>query len=218
MSINRCKFGLLALRAALAVSGLAAQHAQADCWVDPQVQAQAAEVAQQRFPQVAYRMPEVRVCEARDFAPGIGGRYLGGQHVIELPQWLLPRRELPTTLAHELAHAQVALTGGDSSTAGGHSADWMRLMLQAGYAYEARRIAGIVPGADDALADADDRMALGRQPPLQPPTAHQPPPVVIYRLPRQLCQPLSRVQMWRDARGRVMAQVVVETVCRLVYD
>lgn len=218
MSINRSKCGLLAVRAVLAMSGLDAQHAPADCWVDPQVQALAAEVAQQRFPQVAYRMPELRVCEARDFAPGIGGRYLGGQHVIELPQWLLPRPELPTTLAHELAHAQVALTGGDSSTAGGHSADWMRLMLQAGYAYEARRIAGIVPGADDALADVDGRTALGRQPQLQLPVVQRQPPVVIYQLPRQLCQPFSGVQLWRDARGRVMAQVVVETVCRLVYD
>lgn len=128
--------------------------AKAACWRDPQIASLAESVARRHFARVAAAMPDIAVCEAQHFPAGVGGDYTPAAHRIRIPTWQTNSPDLVGVLAHELGHAEVAVEGGDDGLADGHGASWMRAMVAAGFEHEARRIAGIVPGAADAFARA----------------------------------------------------------------
>ena len=117
------------------------------------------------------RLPDIQECDDNTFPPNVGGWYNPNAHVIQLP--LLQRRhpDNRTAIAHELAHAQVAVTGGDMLSNSGHSVDFYRALITAGYPQEAQRVARIVGNADALLAAGG-----GQQAPINPP-APPPPPV-----------------------------------------
>ncbi len=143
----------------------------ANCWSDGQVEHMARQVAARGFPNAARSLPELLVCEGRDFAPGIGGDYTTGIHRIRIPAWQLQSGNLATVLAHELAHAEVALTYGDAGP-GGHGRRFFEALIAAGYTYEAERVAGYVDGGQRELMAARARTGQptppGRQ--AEPPT------------------------------------------------
>ena len=125
--------------------------ARAACWVDHRLAETAVQVAQQGFPRSAANMPQLVVCDPGHFGPSVGGTYTGGEHVIRIPSWQLGQPALRSVLAHELAHSEVALSGGDGQSFGGHSFDFMRVLLAAGWRHEAERTAMAVSGAHRAL-------------------------------------------------------------------
>lgn len=126
----------------------------ASCWFDDEVRSLAGQVAGFGFPAVARNMPEIVVCDSQHFPPGIGGDYNSGFHRIRIPVWQLDRAELRSVLAHELAHGEVAIGGGDGGP-GGHGRKFYVALLRAGYHDEARRVAQYVGNADTDLAMAE---------------------------------------------------------------
>jgi len=133
---------------------ICARHlARAACWVDASVSHVAQQIATASFRATAGRMPAIAVCHAGDFAQGIGGDYTPGVHRIRIPEWQVVTANLHTVLAHELAHAEVWLTGRDPG-ADGHGRGFFEVLLGAGYGNEAERVAAYVANGHSALADA----------------------------------------------------------------
>jgi len=75
---------------------------------------------------------------------------------------------LTHVVAHELAHAEVSRRGGDLHTYGGHSADFMSVLIAAGYGAEAQRTAYATPGAVNAFAMAQQATQLSSAPVCDP--------------------------------------------------
>lgn len=143
------------------VIGLAVGTVQAGCWEDLSMTSLATSLAQRGFPTAAKKMPDVLVCDNADFRPGVGDDYTGGSiHRIRLPVEQSNRPETATILAHELGHAETWLTGG-SDVNGGHSSDFMRVLLRACWGPEAQRVAQHVPGAQFALNEARSNSITG---------------------------------------------------------
>lgn len=154
-------------------------------------------------------------CEGADFGPNIGGDYTGGIHQIRIPQWQLGRPELRAVLAHELAHAETWLTGGSEAN-NGHSADFMRALLRAGWRAEAHRVALTVAGAQYALRQAEASLQ-GELDPERPPNRNDPPatyvpPVVM----TQVCHN-EQIAVYRQIMpGRYHLGFVIRRVCQWV--
>lgn len=206
---------------ALAAVAMAHQAIEASCWSDAQVTALAMGVAQSGFPNAAARMPEVLVCDGGDFGPGIGGDYTGGVHKIRIPQWQLNGTGLRSVLAHELAHAETWLTGGSGAN-NGHSVDFMRALLRAGWHGEAQRVGQHVYGAQAALNEA--RASLSGQgssqrergdyyrPPNNPPVVAYTPPMVQV----QVCHDQQRMVYHLVAPGIWQRGIETQRVCHWV--
>ncbi len=187
----------------------------ATCWRDANVTELAQTVAQSGFPNAASRMPDVLVCEGSDFGPNIGGDYTGGIHRIRIPQWQLNGGGLRSVLAHELAHAETWLTGGSDANYG-HSADFMRALLRAGWGGEAQRVGQYVAGAqyalDEARASLNDELAA-REPPqggYQPPI-YRPPSVMV-----QVCHDEQMTVVNQVRPGRYQYCTVTRRICQWV--
>lgn len=203
---------------AWAVFALAHQVVDAACWSDAQVNALAANLAQSGFPNAAARMPEVLVCDGAEFAPGIGGDYTGGIHRIRIPQWQLNGSSLRSVLAHELAHAETWLTGGSGAN-NGHSADFMRALLRAGWHGEAQRVGQHVYGAqaalNEALASLNGQGVSQRdyyRPPSYPPAVAYTPPAVMV----QVCHDQQRTVDYLVGPGLLQRRVEIHRVCQWV--
>lgn len=206
---------------ALAAITVSIGTAGASCWSDSQVTAMAVNVAQGGFPKSASKMPTVVVCTGGDFGPGIGGDYTGGIHKIRIPQWQLNSSDLRSVLAHELAHAETWLTGG-SDTNNGHSADFMRALLLAGWYGEAQRIGQQVHGAQDALNEAraaiyGEGASQGQrdgnyQPPIYTPPATYTPPTAMV----QVCHDEQRTVYYFAIPGLLRRGIETRRFCRWV--
>ncbi len=196
--------------------------ANATCWRDANVTALMQAVAQEGFPNAASRMPAGLVCEGSDFGPNIGGDYTGGIHQIRIPQWQLNGTGLRSVLAHELAHAETWLTGGSDANHG-HSADFMRALLRAGWGGEAQRVGQQFAGAQHALdqaraslagdASARGQRQGGYQPPIYtPPTTTYTPPTVMV----QVCHD-EQITVVRQVRPHFFAPAVMtRRICQWV--
>jgi hypothetical protein len=114
----------------------------------------ALQVAQVYFPVLVPNMAKVLICDKRDFAEGIGGRYSNGARVIKIPEGYSDTPFYEPMMIHELAHAVVDYQGNDDHIAQGHGVSWMKVMLAAGQNEEAERFAGMSPEAAGALAKA----------------------------------------------------------------
>ena len=207
---------LSALTAAL---GMQALPSQASCWQDTHVVRLAYAIAQGGFPNAAAHMPDVLVCDAEHFGPNIGGDYTSGVHRIRLPAWQLQSGNLHAVIAHEMAHAEVALELGAGAPVG-HARDFFAALLRAGYHAEAQRVARYVQGGQQEFraALAVTGSVPGYLPPDQPPHSRQPPP--LYAPPPQrwvqVCQPVKVTFTCRLPNGRVVIQHQIQHQCRLV--
>ena len=153
------KTGLLLCMVALCAA------AQAQCWDSPGLTKFAEQIAAQHFPALLSQMPTLVECAGEAFAPGVGGDYTGGIHRIRIPQWQRNRPDVKTTVAHELAHAAVAVGGGGDGSANGHSEAFYRELIRAGFGQEAHRVASQY-GNLHALAQAGGQA--------NPPQGHAP--------------------------------------------
>ena len=128
-------------------------HVNANCWNNPSLTRFAEQIATRHFPALQGRMPEIIECDASEFGPNIGGDYTSGVHRIRIPVWQRgqPMESVRTTIAHELAHA--VLEGRDWSGPNGHGTAFFRVLINAGFAAETQRVAGIY-GNFEALAQA----------------------------------------------------------------
>ncbi len=189
------------------------------CWRDDGVTAMAQSVANQGFPNAANRMPAILVCDGSVFGPGIGGDYGVGRHTIRIPQWQLNRPDLNSVLAHELAHAEVWLTGGGTEN-NGHSADFMRALLRAGWGGEAQRVAQYLPGAqyaldqaraDTAPDDGDSTRPPRYAPPNISPPAYGPPNTLV-----EVCRDEHSLSYRQIRPGVFQGVITTRRTCRLV--
>lgn len=181
----------------------------ASCWNDQRIAQQASSIANRLFADVAQRMPTVVVCTGDTFAPRIGGDFNGGHWRIRIPDWQLQRQELPMVLAHELAHAQVHLNGLDDGFAGGHGKAWMQAMISVGLSEEAIRTAREVPGAQLALAQAQ-QMA-----PDQEPLPAELSRVALAKSGNApVCYYQSRVLKYRELSGQIVTHTLWNQVCK----
>lgn len=189
----------------LALDNLAAL---ASCWFDPGLAQAAQRIAQQGFPNAATRMPEVIVCGGEHFGPGIGGDYNSGMHHIRVPVRQLQSGSLDSILAHELAHADVALTQG-AQDYGGHSRHFFVALLRAGYPAEAERVAQYVNGGQQELQVARETFAPGGG--FAPPRPYDPPQRWV-----RVCECVPIAMLWRLPGGQVVRQQQLQLQCRLV--
>ena len=95
-------------------------------------------------------------CAAETFGAGVGGDYTGGLHRIRIPTWQRNQPNVKATIAHELAHAAVALAGEDDGGYNGHGTAFYRELIRAGFGEEASRVAAHYRNFD-ALAQAGGR-------------------------------------------------------------
>lgn len=158
---------------------LVGSSAAANCWNDSTLSARTLELARRHYPSVALQMPQILVCTADQFGPNIGGTYSSGIHQIRIPVWQLSRPDLSTVLAHELGHAQNEIDGVQN----GHSVEFMKALIRAGFAAEASRVAAYT-GGHDALADAHAQLVPRYRAPAvtadaPPPTVYVPPRVTV---------------------------------------
>jgi hypothetical protein len=193
----------------IALVGIGVSPVDAACWQDTNLSGIAAQEARRAFPDLLSRMPTVVVCEDSDFDWNVGGDYNSGRHRIRIPE-KSTGANLVGVLRHELAHAATSIRGLDDGSFGGHGVGWLRVMLQAGFDDEARRVANGYLGGADALASAYEQVH-GR-PPRSPgslpggyvsPPADQPPPP-LYAPPIYVRQPICtvvRVLVRRVIRG-----------------
>lgn len=183
--------------------------AMASCWYDPNVAGVAKSIAAD-FPLALQRMPEVVVCDDRDFGPMIGGEFTAfpnGRTLIRLPAWQTgPRGNLYPTLAHELAHAE-AHQQGLVEPFGGHGTRFMAALLTSGREQEAERVARTIAGADGALANA--RRTLGGQRVADAPPAN-------HGATQLLCETVPRNYYITMPDDRAARRTVCELVCRAV--
>lgn len=205
-----------AIVAAVAVSlGVA----NATCWLDSNLTAIAQSIAQSGFPNAASRMPTVLVCDGAHFGPNVGGDYTGGVHQIRLPHWQLNRAELRSVLAHELAHAETWLTGGSDAN-NGHSADFMRALLRAGWHSEAQRVADHVNGARYALDEAKNSLYGQAHAEASPDDGYRPPranPPITYTPPirmQRVCHDEQQAVYRQIGPGRYHLSFVTHRICR----
>lgn len=210
----------LARRHGLALAlALAAGAARAGCWTDPQVVRTAESIVEQSFPGLRARMPRVLVCDAGAFGPNVGGDYTSGMHRIRVPAWQLGSGNLVGVLQHELCHAQVSVDGADDGRAQGHGVAWMACLLKRGWGAEAQRVAGLMPGAEEALALAGGVSRPGWAPPAVAAEPQYVPPVVA---PPQYVPPVyvPRCQLVQQRRwvvmpsGHVVGMVAWVQVCQ----
>lgn len=161
---------------------LLASSAVAGCWHDPGVVNLAESLAARHFMDVAAHMPSVVVCHDDDFAPQIAGDYNNGAHHVRVPVRTLGSGQLEMVLIHELGHAANSLRGTDDGSLHGHGAGWMHVMMNAGFAHEAARMAQMYPGGAETLAQVQGRRAappVAWVPPApERPPQFQPPPVI----------------------------------------
>lgn len=224
MKRENSKFRVLPAMKVVAVMAAAAAspgRAEANCWHDTNVTQLAQSVAQSGFPNAASRMPTVLVCDGGDFGPNIGGDYTGGIHRIRIPNWQLNRTELRSVIAHEMAHAEVWLTGGSDAN-GGHSSDFMRSLLRAGWHAEAARVGQYVGGAQFALDEARASLygqGAGRAPlpgAERPPIATPPPIYVSPTVMVQVCHDQPFVVYRPAGRGQYYIEIVTRRFCQWV--
>lgn len=142
----------------------------AACWVNTGLSHAMQQIASERFPQISNRLPDIQECDDNSFPPNVGGWYNPNAHVIQLPLWQRRHPDNRTAIAHELAHAQVAVTGGDMLSNNGHSVDFYRALIAAGYPHEAERVARIYGNVDVYFAAGG-----GRHVPMSPPLLPPPP-------------------------------------------
>jgi len=209
----------------IAAAVLAATHAaaQATCWRDANLERLTRQLAQERFPAVAQSLPTVAICEAQHFPPNVGGQYNSGRHHIEIPVWMLGQAGLSMNLLHELAHAQVALTGADGGV-DGHGPGWIAAVLAAGLDDEAARVASYNPDAAQALAAIrrgrqGDRVGQWAAPNVAEVPAHaQPmcPPTAMAMRSRSIACAVEQRGWARqtDSRGNVFMVPMWTRVCR----
>ena len=146
----------LRLSAALSLVSFSAA-VQSQCWDNPGLTRFAGQVATQHFPQLQNQMPTLLECAAETFAADVGGDYTGGGvHRIRIPTWQRNQPNIKATIAHELAHAVVALAGDDDGSHRGHGTAFYRALIRAGFGEEANRMAAHY-GNFDALAQAGGR-------------------------------------------------------------
>lgn len=127
--------------------------AKAGCWSDSNLIALSSQIASNGFPNTSRNLPSIFVCESHDFAPNIGGTYNSGLHEIRVPVWQLNSQNLNAAIAHELAHAENSLLGGNLTEFNGHNRGFMQALVSAGWIAEALRVAQYEPGANLALAE-----------------------------------------------------------------
>ena len=132
-------------------------QAMASCWVDNGVSNISQQLANRHFPVVARNLPQILVCTPEHFGINVAASYHSGSHQVFVHVNNINAPTLTTILVHELAHAAVSLSYGHRPEADGHGYEWMRMMIQAGYADEAQRVASTVPGAEAAFARASGR-------------------------------------------------------------
>ena len=192
---------------------------QASCWHDPRVAQLAYAIALGGFPTAAGQMPEVLVCDAQHFDPNIGGDYTSGVHRIRLPTWQLQSGNLNPVIAHEMAHAEVALHLG-AGVPVGHSRDFFAALLRAGYHAEAQRVARYVQGGQQEFLVALGATSSGPSlpPPNPPPHSRRQPPADAFPPQRwiQVCQPVTVAVWCRLPNGQVVIQHQIQNQCQLI--
>ena len=184
--------------------------ASATCWDDTQVSQQARSIAERLFPDVASKMPAVVVCTGDTFAARIGGDFNGGFWRIRIPQWEITHPELPTVIAHELAHAPVFMRGMDDGVAGGHGKAWMKTMLEVGLYAEANRTSKEVAGADVTLAQALDAHRAQEQEPVVVASAT---PSALRARKVTVCYYQPRILRYREMSGQVVTKTFWDQSC-----
>ncbi len=132
------------------IAAVQATSAAAACWVDERLQSLAWQVAGQHFPLARQRMPKVLMCSGDEFPARVGGDYTSVIHRIRVPSWL-DQGHWQLVLAHELGHAEVALSGADRG-ADGHGPGWVAVMERAGLGDEVKRMAQYSASAALVLA------------------------------------------------------------------
>jgi len=138
--------------------------ASAQCWQDGALTQLMWDVARQHFPSLLASMPRVEICSAEHFPNSqIGGQYVFGNSVIQIPVYGANKDDLSNVLAHELGHAEAERRGLDDRSLQGHGVGWMRVMIEAGLGHEAQRVAGYMPGAAHALQVALQQGNTGNQ-------------------------------------------------------
>lgn len=215
--------GLSVMKAAVAwvVAAASVFAANANRGHDANVTALANSVAHSGFPKAAARMPAVLVCDGNDFGPNIGGDYTSGIHRIRIPYWQLSRAELRSVLAHELAHAEAWLSGGNEGN-NGHSTGFMLALLRAGWHDEALRVAQYASGGQFALNQARASLygqggagamppGVNRPPAATPPTAHLPPTVLV-----QVCHDEQFAVYRQIGLGSYQMEMVSRRICQCV--
>jgi len=168
----------------------------AGCWPDARLSALKASIAQTSFPAVADT--PIVVCSDDTFALNVGGVYEASR-LIRIPVWQLGSTMLTQVVAHELAHAEVHRRGGDMHTNGGHSREFMSVLIAAGFGAEAQRTAYATPGAINAFATAQQATQARSLPeyepvptgaskcgpiPCRPRIGHGTPPQIAYQPPQ----------------------------------
>jgi hypothetical protein len=125
---------------------------QAQCWKDEAITQQMRTVAQRYYPGLLSAMPRLEICSSNNFPDKkVGGQYVSGIKVIQIPEYGLNRGDLAQVLAHELGHAEADRRGWNDYTLLGHGVGWMRIMIEVGLEQEAQRVADYLPGALQAF-------------------------------------------------------------------
>ncbi len=138
------------LAAGLLLAGASALAQNDGCWNNPQLTQLATRLAQQHFPAVAQNMPTVVECPNEVFPDKVAGDYTMQVHRIRMPISSRQNSMTRDFLAHELAHAAVALrglTGGSQHQ--GHDSNFYQELMTARFAHEARRTVEYLKNFDD---------------------------------------------------------------------
>lgn len=145
-NMRLCRAALAALLLAGTLA-LMPSRATAGCWLDQDVAGAVRGMAEAGFPRVTqeWGSVQVQVCEDSDFSPGRGGDHayfpFVKLHRIRVRLTVLGEPALDSILAHELGHAEAHLRLGQQPSHGGHGPDYLAVMIEAGWATEAQRVA-----------------------------------------------------------------------------
>jgi hypothetical protein len=122
----------------------------AACRHSPELEGLQHELAIKYFPDIKDRLPKISACDRADFDEHILGDFDAGKWAIRI---ITEREDFPVkiVIAHELGHAVAFLQGERHYQFRGHGAIWIRVMIRAGFANEAKRTSNLhyhYPGLD----------------------------------------------------------------------